>query len=717
MQNNPLLSIKGLSVSFEENGKRVQALNTVSFDIPEGKTVCLVGESGCGKSVTARSILRILDSNADIDAGSMVFRSSGGTDVDLAAFKATAPELRRVRGNEITMVFQEPMTALSSFHTIGNQIIEAVRQHSTMSEAEARARTLDVLNAVGMPDAEARLDAYSFELSGGQRQRAMIAMALATNPRLLVADEPTTALDVTTQAVTLELMRDLQARFGMSILFITHDLGVVAEMADEVVVMYLGEVVERGPAERIFKAPKHPYTRALLEAAPHYDRRREGRLPVIPGTVPPLAQRPKGCVFVTRCAYAIAGRCDEARPPLLPGDTQSQCFFTAAELDARAKTAPAAPVLDRAPEPRAAPKGAVLKVEGVSKHFVKKAGWFGRASRAVRAVSDVSFELREGETLGLVGESGCGKSTLGYTLAGLHETTGGRIRLRRDGRLDDITHLTEDERRKVWQDMRMVFQDPFASLNPRMSVFDIVAEPLRVGPRRISDSARLTARVHDVLDKVGLDPVLADRYPHAFSGGQRQRIGIARALAPNPKIIVADEPVSALDVSVQAQILNLFRDLQREFSLTYLFVSHDLNVVSNIAGRVAVMYAGRIVEIADTAQIYYAPRHPYSAALLSAVLTPEYQPGRPPRQRLRGQPPNPANLPPGCAFAPRCPFATDLCRTTVPPLEADGEGRLTACHRKAEIELSGLRETAEVGDAPRRALPVRDREAAHDPVS
>ncbi len=691
MPTEPLLSIDGLSVSFGTDGTRVTALNEVGFDIPAGKTVCLVGESGCGKSVTARAMLRILDANAKIDAGRMLYRSGDGNMIDLAGSATKAPEMRRVRGNEITMIFQEPMTALSSYYTIGNQIVEAIRQHASISRRDARDRAIEALEAVGMPDAKARLDAYSFELSGGQRQRAMIAMALATNPRLLIADEPTTALDVTTQAVILELMRDLQARFGMSILFITHDLGVVAEMADEVVVMYLGEVVERGPVAEIFNAPQHPYTRALLMAAPHYQSQRNARLPVIPGTVPSLSQRPAGCVFVSRCTFAEKGRCDTTRPPLVTGATDSRCFFSGEELAVRPKAE--AHIAEAAlPKTMLPENGAVLRAHGVSKHFVKKSGMFSRSVKTTRAVSDVSIELNAGETLGLVGESGCGKSTLGHTLAGLLDPTDGRVHLGRNGNMDDITHLPEPERRKVWQDMRVVFQDPFASLNPRMTVFDIVAEPLRVGPGRITNSKALTARVEEVLGHVGLSPEQGERYPHAFSGGQRQRIGIARALAPNPRIIIADEPVSALDVSVQAQILNLFRDLQREFGLTYLFVSHDLNVVSNIADRVAVMYAGRIVEMASTSEIYNAPRHPYSAALLSAVLVPDYRVEKLPRQRLRGHPPNPADLPNGCAFAPRCPFATDLCRSTEPALESDGAGRLTACHRRAEITLTGLKD-------------------------
>jgi len=691
MSTDMLMSVQGLSVSFMEEDHRLQALKDVSFDIPKSKTICLVGESGCGKSVTARSILRILGPNASIDHGKILFAERDGSQLDIVGIGAKSPELRRLRGNDVTMIFQEPMTAISTFYTIGNQITEALRQHETLSNHEARERVIQVLEAVGMPDPEARLNAYSFELSGGQRQRVMIAMALITNPRLLIADEPTTALDVTTQAVILDLMRDLQKRFDMSILFITHDLGVVAEVADEVVVMYLGEGVESGPVEKIFSAPRHPYTRALLSAAPRYGGSRNARLPVIPGMVPSLFERPKGCAFASRCPHMTKGLCDQERPQIVEGPTNVRCFLERAGVPAEFEkdgvaSGPTGQILEGPVK-----KEPVLIVDGISKRFERRRGVFRKTIHTTRAVSEVSFELHQGETLGLVGESGCGKSTLGQMIAAMIDPSDGRVQLRRDGQLQDISHLPERERRKVWQHIRFVFQDPFASLNPRMTVFEIVSEPLRVGPARITNRTEMQQRVYDLLERVGLDPAQSDRYPHAFSGGQRQRIGIARALAPRPRILIADEPVSALDVSVQAQILNLFQDLQQEFGLTYLFVSHDLNVVSNISDRVAVMYAGRIVELAETDQIYNAPRHPYTSALLGAVLIPELDAHKGSREALQGQPPNPANLPPGCAFSERCVFATDICRRSLPLLEPDGNGRLTACHRRDEISLAGIR--------------------------
>ncbi len=690
MKADLLMSIEGLSASFQDEDARLQALKDVSFDIPKSKTVCLVGESGCGKSVTARAILRILGKNAEIDAGKVRYKQVDDTQLDIAALPATSSELQQLRGNDVTMIFQEPMTAISSFYTIGNQITEALRQHEALSKEAARKRVIDILEAVGMPDAEARINSYSFELSGGQRQRAMIAMALVTNPRLLIADEPTTALDVTTQAVILDLMRDLQKKLEMSVLFITHDLGVVAEVADEVVVMYLGEVVESGPVEQIFSAPRHPYTRALLSAAPRYGGG-SARLPVIPGMVPSLIDRPKGCAFATRCAYMKPGLCDLSRPDIVDGPTRVRCFLDRAgvpEIFERAADVPE-PTLPEVSGPKSTE--VALAVDNVSKRFVRRSGTFRRTEQITRAVSDVSLELHSGETLGLVGESGCGKSTLGQSIAGLIDPSDGRVSLSYGGDMREISHLPEPERRKVWQDMRFVFQDPFASLNPRMTVFELISEPLRVGPSKITNRKDMQDRVYGAMERTGLNPDQSVRYPHAFSGGQRQRIGIARALAPNPRIVIADEPVSALDVSVQAQILNLFQDLQQELGLTYLFVSHDLNVVSNISDRVAVMYAGRIVEVAQTDQIYHAPRHPYSSALLGAVLIPEFKAVKTVRAALQGQPPNPANLPPGCAFAPRCSFATDICRQVQPLIEPDGADRLTACHRKDEISLTGVK--------------------------
>ncbi len=682
MQTDALLSLQELTVSFRDGRRRSVALRDVGFDLPRSRTVAIVGESGCGKSLTARSILRILDSNATIDSGQILFEG-----VNLAGPTEKDPVLRSIRGGRIGLIYQEPLTALSSFYTVGNQIMEVIRRHQDVTKAEARERAIDLLHSVGMPNPAQRLDAYTFELSGGQRQRVMIAMALGPHPSLLIADEPTTALDVTTQAVILDLLQELQQSQGMSILYITHDLGVVSRMADEVVVMYLGEVVEHGSRADVLTTPRHPYTQALMASLPGRDQRRQT---TIPGTVPTLEERPAGCAFAPRCAFARPGLCDVERPVLVRSeniDVRCHAFGDAADMfDLTLQSARP----DAVTTGRSRPFGdRMLDLQGVSKTFEKREGLFGQRTRRIKAVQDVSLELRQGETLALVGESGCGKTTLGQTIVGLHRATRGRVMFGVDGQDRDITNLPVAEWRNVWQSMRMVFQDPFSSLNPRMTAFDIVAEPLLQRPEGRPPEPELVEKVHGLFRLVGLDPEMSGRYPHAFSGGQRQRVGVARALAPDPKVIIADEPVSALDVSVQAQVLNLLRDLQSDLGLSYLFISHDLNVVASLAHRVAVMYAGRIVEVAETDDILDSPRHPYSEALLSAVLTPgrAYQDSR---LRLRGGPPDPSNLPGGCVFAERCAYATDACTRQIPEMRELG-GRQVACHHTEALELHGLR--------------------------
>ena len=678
---DPLLRIRDLAVAFGGDAGRQRALDGVSFAIGRGETVCLVGESGCGKTVTAKTILRVLGQNAFIEAGTVDYLRADGSRVDLAALPERDRRLQSIRGNEISMIYQEPMSAMSSMYTVGNQISEVLVRHRRCARAEARRAAIATMESVGIPDPERRFGYYTFELSGGLRQRAMIAQALVCEPRLLIADEPTTALDVTTQAVILDLLRELQTERGMSMLFITHDLGVVAEIADRVAILYLGQVAEQGPVELVLTDPQHPYTAGLLASVPSVTLAAGGSLPAIPGTVPNLDERPAGCPFVNRCAQAIDALCAVTAPAVadLGNGRHASCHLHSEGVPVqRTITAsarlPSAKSVNRTMAP-------LLSVQQLSTHFPIRTGMLNRTVRTVRAVSEVSFDLWPGETMGLVGESGCGKTTLAHTVVGLTPPTAGAIRYR-----DQDLAARGGGQRTRWSEVRLVFQDPFGSLNPRMTAFDIVAEVLRVAGH---DRSVVEARVRRAFAQAGLPDSFLKRYPHAFSGGQRQRIGIARALASRPRLIVADEPVSALDVSVQAQILNLLRDLQDSLDLTYLLISHDLGVVANLSDRVAVMYAGRIVELAPARALFETPQHPYTEALLSAVLSPDPRRRRSERIRLRGTVPDLTRLPDGCAFAGRCPYATDRCERELPPLAEAGQDRHVACHLADQLVLRG----------------------------
>lgn len=689
-----LLVLKNLHTHFFTDDGVVKAVDGVSFSIPRGKTLCVVGESGCGKSITARSILQVVDKPGRIVQGDIFFYPDVNTEVNITQLEPNSKDIRAIRGKDITMIFQEPMTSLSPMYTVGNQIIEALRWHLPISKKEARGRAIDALAKVGIPRPNELIDAYTFELSGGMRQRAMIAMALICEPKLLIADEPTTALDVTTQANILDLIRNLQQDMGMSVMFITHDLGVVAEIADDVAVMYLGTVVERGSVDDIFSSPKHPYTRALLNSIPKLDISLKKRLDAVRGNVPHPLNRPKGCPFNSRCDFAIEGVCDTSAPPLIRLDNHHEvrCVLYSDEhssnIDDLEKEVAVAQAYSetRASVPS---EHVLLDVDKLKMHFPIKAGFFNRTVGHVKAVDEVSFDIHEGETLGLVGESGCGKTTLGHTLMRLYDPTSGSIHYNANGSNVDLAQLGDGALKPYRRDIRMIFQDPHASLNPRMVVRDIVGEALAVNG--IAKGTELDKRVRNLLGRVGLRPEYIQRYPHAFSGGERQRIGIARALAPNPKLIVADEAVSALDVSVQAQILNLLKDLQAEFGLTYLFISHDLSVVAHISDRVAVMYVGKIVELASTETLFAKPQHPYTEALLSAVLKPDPSIRNDSnRIRLEGDVADPANPPSGCAFHPRCQYAQTQCRTELPTLHETAEGQLVACHFAEALDLRGI---------------------------
>jgi peptide/nickel transport system ATP-binding protein len=701
-----LVSVRDLATQFDTADGVVRAVDGATFDIPSGRIVGMVGETGCGKSVMARSILRIVEKPGKIVRGKILLRDGDGY-VDLTALEPYGRQMRQIRGGRIGLVFQEPMTSFSPVHTIGNQLLEAVQLHENLSRGDARDRAVELLEMVGMPRQDEQLSSYSWQLSGGLRQRAMIAMALAGRPELLIADEPTTALDVITQAQILTLIRDLQERTGLAILLITHDLGVVAEMADEVVVMYLGRVVERGPVDEIFHAPQHPYTRALMRSIPSAQTKPRARLAAIAGSVPHPLQRPGGCAFHDRCTFALPDVCtqDPPTPRLVRAGHEIECHLTdeaiaeirAADLAGqRRKGGTLVPAADTDPRTESAmdvPRRALLEVTNLSKSFPVKAGPLRRAGGRVQAIDDVSFTLLEGETLALVGESGSGKTTVARCVMRDHDPDGGEIVLRTDSdSVVDLAGLSKKRVRPLRSGFQMVFQDPFSSLNPRMTVFSIIGEPLLV--HGMNDRQARVERVRELMELVGLRPEYMLRFPHAFSGGQRQRIGIARALALNPRLVIADEPVSALDVSVQSQILNLLLDLQQRLGLTYLFVSHDLSVVRHISDRIAVMYAGQIVEIGRRDDVLEAPKHPYTAALLAAI------PKSDPRLRsqlkpVRGAVANLAKLPSGCAFHPRCPFAVERCKVEKPQLQDLGGARRVRCHRAHELTLAGFPQAAE----------------------
>jgi peptide/nickel transport system ATP-binding protein len=569
-----LLRVENLRISFSLHGGVIEAVRRSSLRILPGKVTALVGESGSGKSVMGQAILGILPRVGQITGGRILFtdpRNQPPSTVDLAALDPDGSEYRALRGGRIAMIFQEPMTSLSPVHTIGNQIQEALQLHQPVARQEARHKTEEMLGLVGFPHPGKAYDMYPFELSGGLRQRAMIAMALICRPALLIADEPTTALDVTIQAQILKLLRDLQQRFEMSMLLITHDLGVVANAADEVAVIYHGEIMEAGTVQHIFNAPQHTYLKALMAAVPHFNMK--------PG------QR-------------LASLRDIA--------VSANMLFAQRKRDAGQSGSPV-----------------LLSVQNLSKSFsTRKEGWFGAGEKStVKAVDNVSFEIRRGECLGLVGESGCGKTTVSKLLMRAVTADSGTAVYDTEAGPVDLLTLRGAPLKKMRQRIQMVFQDPFSSLSPRMTVSNILREPLEVhGVGNEKSRAKLVA---ELMRAVGLDPRFQARYPHSFSGGQRQRIGIARALALDPDLLICDEPVSALDVSVQAQVLNLLKDLQNELGLTYLFISHNLAVVDYMSDRIAVMCRGRIVELAPREVLFKAPAHPYTRALLAAVPYPD----------------------------------------------------------------------------------------------
>jgi peptide/nickel transport system ATP-binding protein len=680
-----LCEVEGLSTHIRMRRSTVEAVDKVTFSIKAGETVGLVGESGCGKSMTAMSIMRLLPSGGRIVEGSVKLNGR-----DLGALSAA--EMRKIRGNEVAMVFQDPMTSLNPTMTVGDQISEAVRLHRDVSKSQAADRAAEMLELVGMPQPRERLSFYPHQLSGGMRQRVVIAMALACEPKLLIADEPTTALDVTIQAQILELLDDLKDRLHMGMLLITHDLGVIAGRADRVMVMYAGRIVETGMTGEVFAAMRHPYTQALLASVPELDTDRAEVLYSIAGAPPDLSHPPVGCRFASRCQYA-QDRC-RSEDPLLDGpssERQYACFFPVdgpltdvlTTTNGGPGASPAPPTARTATDSQNG-DAPLLTVNNVVKEFPIRRGILQRQTGAVHAVSDVTFEVQKGEAFGLVGESGCGKTTLGRMIVGLETVSSGRIVI--DG--DEVSKLRGHELRRKRRDLQLIFQDPHSSLDPRMRVSSILKEPLAA--QGIGTRKEQTARVRDLLEEVGLSARSAELYPHEFSGGQRQRIGFARALALEPQVIVADEPVSALDVSVQSQMLNLMRELQRGRDLTYVVISHDLAVVRYLADRIGVMYLGKLVEIGRADDVYKQPAHPYTAALLASIPDPD--PAKARRKRkgvVTGELPSAANPPSGCRFRTRCSFAQDKCAEEEPPLRAfNAAGHYGACHFPLQTPLA-----------------------------
>jgi peptide/nickel transport system ATP-binding protein len=666
----PLLEVKDLRTEIRLKRSTVHAIDGVSFSLDTGQTLGIVGESGCGKTMTAMSIMQLLPNGGEVVGGEVLLDGRN-------LLSLTDAEMAKVRGNDIGMIFQDPMTSLNPTMTIGRQISVSVRIHRGVGKKAAHERAVEVLSLVGMPSPQRRAVDYPHQLSGGMRQRAMIAMALANEPKLLIADEPTTALDVTVQKQILELIDDLKTRLGMAVILVTHDLGVIAGKADKVAVMYAGRIAETTDTETLYRNPRHPYTEALFRSLPERGAETGAKLYSIPGLPPDLTRPPAGCRFAARCSYA-QDRCRE-EDPQLGGELSRHefaCFFPVGALEQSARVAPAT-LAERTTDqdlPEAEIGEPVLVVTNLVKEYPVTAGAvLRRRVGAVSAVADISFTLNRGETFGLVGESGCGKTTVGKLVTGLETQDSGTIAF--EGRQLKGTKRGADTAR-----IQMMFQDSYAAMNPRMRVRAVMREPLDI--QKVGDKASREARLHELFNEVGLPLSALERYPHEFSGGQRQRVGLARALALKPQVIVADEPVSALDVSIQSQVLNLMKELQAELGLSYLFISHDLSVVRYLSDRIGVMYLGKLVEVGPAESVYSNPVHHYTRGLLDAVpvADPNVEQAKE-HLGVVGELPSAIDPPSGCRFRTRCPAAQSLCAEQEPPLVSFGpDNHFAACH-------------------------------------
>jgi peptide/nickel transport system ATP-binding protein len=677
-----------LEIKYRTRQATLTAIRNVNFEVGRGQIVGLVGESGCGKSTVAAAVMSLLPPNGEVSGGQLLFR---GHDLRLMSEE----QMQHIRGRDISMIFQDPLTSLNPVFSIEQQMVDAIRAHPPngrpISRSEARERAVHMLNRVGIPDAEKRIRNFPHQFSGGMRQRIMIALALQSNPSLLIADEPTSALDVTLEAQITDLIRELRDELQTSILYITHDLGVVAQLCDHVVVLYAGNVVETGGIFNIFKSPLHPYTQALLRSHPSHQTHAD-RLITIRGRVPSLKELPVGCKF--------APRCDRAQSVCFAEEPQISCIKAqtvlchayqdewrglSPRLSSIGMSQPSKVSTTFLQAPVSETKQ-IVHAQQVRVHYRDTIGWLGKIlgeqQGLVRAVDGVDVEVYRGESLALVGESGCGKTTLGRTILRLEQPTLGTIGV--DG--NNITDLPQSKIRPLRAHMQMIFQDPISSLSPRKTVAQLLLEPFKIHSIAVDKSRK----VDELLEMVGLSSEQADKYPHQLSGGQARRVGIARALALNPSLLVADEPTSGLDVSVAAGILNLLKDLRERLGLTYILITHNLNIISFIADRVAVMYLGKLVEVGKTSTLFTQPKHPYSEALMSAVALPDPE-LRETRKRitLEGEIPSPRNPPAGCPFHTRCRYRKERCATEVPSLKGNSDGtHLVACHFPGLVGIS-----------------------------